>query len=666
MTKSKIVLFVLIGVLFCSLLFGQEKTISDSQFFDALNLDYTGLNNVKACVKIKDYDRAKKEYVKYLKQRKTPVWFFDWTKKEEKSKDINVSIKEADRYANNELLSSGTWYQFGKEIDWTYNATNDNNEWTWQLNRHHFWVNLGKAYWKTDDEKYARAFVSQLNSWLDQCKKPNNSGNKAGSAWRTIEAGIRMKDCWPNTFYYFLSSPSFDDETVFKMVKSFYEHGKHLRKYNTSDNWLSIEMNGLYTVGVLFPEFKEASEWRNFAVGILYKEESEQFYPDGAQVELSPGYHSNSLNNIISVYRLASLNRYRLPSDYVLRLERVYELIQKTMMPDGKLPSINDSGWEESFIQLQNAANYFQKRKDFEYSATRGLKGKKPSYTSVWMPWAGWYVMRSGWDTEAFYALFEVGPYGTGHQHEDKLSFILSAYGSRLITECGKYAYDSSEWRKYSISARGHNVARVDGMDQNRALVKNSVSLLKTPLSNKFISNRRYDMGDGYYTEGFGDKGDKNVSHHRSLKFVKNKYWLLVDEFIPADNKEHTYDIWFHFNTDKYRVDNKNNVVYTNDSTAANIAIVRLGANNEVSVLVGEKEPEIQGWVAERSSEEVFSCRPVATPIYHNKSRGITKEHFVFIPFKKGVNTSIIEVRQLSSKKYRVYFDNINPLTIEL
>ena len=659
----------MLGVLLCSSIIGIARpsaTISDEQFFNALNYNIGGLEIVKKCVDLHDYQAAKKHYVDYLKHRKNVSWYFDWRNKDTESSQIWVKMDEADRYSKNELLSCGTWHQFGDTVNWLLNPTNNNyNEWTWQLNRHHVWVTLGKAYWKTGDEKYARSFVTQLNSWLKQCDRPHGSGNKPGSSWRTLDAGIRMEKCWPNAFFYFLSSPSFDDESVFKMVKSFYEHGLHLRSHHTSDNWLSKEMSGLYTIGVLFPEFRESSEWRTFAVDKLYKEETEQFYLDGAQHELATGYHGNSLSSIVSVYRVAQLNHYHLPKDYVSRLEKSYEFFLNLMMPDGKLPAINDSDWDDVAPHITTAANLFSARKDFAFFATKGERGKEPKYKSIWMPWAGWYIMRSGWDKDAFYALFEVGPYGTGHQHEDKLSFILSAYGSRLITECGKYAYDKSQWRKYAVSARGHNVARIDGMDQNRANCKD-VSLTKAPLTNKWKTKRKYDIGEGYYTEGYGAELNQTVTHHRTLKFVKNRYWLVTDEFIPSDNDVHKYDIWFHFNTSKYRIDPSVNVIYSDDEKEANIAIIRLGDYFENEVIVGALTPEVQGWVADRMPDESFSCRPVATPIFHNKARGVLKEFFVFLPFRKGEKMNIKSVKRLSSKKYEINTMNEGKIIVDL
>ena len=48
-----------------------------------------------------------------------------------------------------------------------------------------------------------------------------------------------------------------------------------------------------------------------------------------------------------------------------------------------------------------------------------------PTETSHAFPYSGHYVMRSGWDKDATYLLFDAGPFGAGHQHEDKLHFVL-------------------------------------------------------------------------------------------------------------------------------------------------------------------------------------------------------------------------------------------------
>jgi hypothetical protein len=37
----------------------------------------------------------------------------------------------------------------------------------WELNRHQYWLQLGRAYWLTGDRRYAQAIVDQMENWLD-------------------------------------------------------------------------------------------------------------------------------------------------------------------------------------------------------------------------------------------------------------------------------------------------------------------------------------------------------------------------------------------------------------------------------------------------------------------------------------------------------------------
>jgi heparinase II/III-like protein len=59
---------------------------------------------------------------------------------------------------------------------------------TWELNRHQHFVTLGQAYWLTGDERYARAFASQVSSWMD-ANPPNRGINWASS----LEVALRRQ-----------------------------------------------------------------------------------------------------------------------------------------------------------------------------------------------------------------------------------------------------------------------------------------------------------------------------------------------------------------------------------------------------------------------------------------------------------------------------------------
>ena len=61
------------------------------------------------------------------------------------------------------------------------------------------------------------------------------------------------------------------------------------------------------------------------------------------------------------------------------------------------------------------------------------------------------------------FLLFDAGPYGLGHQHEDKLSMFIYALGRVLLTEAGTYSYDRSKYRRYVLGTWAHNTILVDG-----------------------------------------------------------------------------------------------------------------------------------------------------------------------------------------------------------
>lgn len=614
--------------------------LSDEDFFDIVNLDTPGLETVKADVMSGDISTAKSDFVSYLRHRE---YRFDWNNADNSRDNGSYDINEVTNTVNNLLLGE----QFGDTVIWTRNNTSlEYEEWPWGLSRHQYWIGLGRAYRDTGDERYARAFVSQLNSWIDQSPLPDYDAKIDYSRWRTIEAGIRTLGAWPMAYLYFLQSPSFDDESLFLMMKSFYEHAIHLRKHHRTNNWLSMEMNGLMHIALMFPEFKESAQWAKYAGDKIYHETEVQVYPDGAQVELTPGYHGAALSNFLGLYSIAQATGYEgLPKNFSQKLENMYSYYVKIVSPSGEVPAVNDSGWNDARTSLSQGFGLFPDRTDFQYIATNGMEGTKPSFTSAWMPWAGWYMMRSGWGKDDLYSHFEVGPYSPGHQHEDKLSLILYAYGNRLITEGGTYSYDTSDWRRYILSARAHNVSKVDGKYQNRHDYEPEEDLeySSEPMANRWVSNDNCDFGEGWYDEGFGDEAgrdDRNVEQYRALTFIKDRYWILFDIFTPKDEAPHRYDSYFHFNTDRYI--KAGNCVMSDDE-GANIAIIPLRSDTEVEVICGQTEPELQGWIPQWT-ENGYVYNPVATPTFSCNEPGQSVSAYILYPLKPGEKNPVKSV----------------------
>ena len=119
-------------------------------------------------------------------------------------------------------------------IDWASNPSK-NREWLLMMHRHSWWPLWGAAYQRTNDETYAKAFVSQLSDWIDQNPMPRQKSEQMES-WRLMEVGLRMRVSWIPAFACFFESPAFTDNIKLKMLRSIYDHAQFLNQFHTNRN----------------------------------------------------------------------------------------------------------------------------------------------------------------------------------------------------------------------------------------------------------------------------------------------------------------------------------------------------------------------------------------------------------------------------------------------
>ncbi|MBR4442856.1 MAG: heparinase II/III-family protein, partial [Clostridia bacterium] len=190
----------------------------------------------------------------------------------------------------------------------------------------------------------------------------------------------------------------------------------------------------------------------------------------------------------------------------------------------------------------------FPERQDYRYFVSRRTEGVPPDFTDVVMPYSGMVILRDSWAADSQWAFFESAPFGRGHQHEDKLNFLLYAYGRDLLRDTGNFAYDSSDMRKYVLSSRAHNTVLVDGMGQNRRSRYHWEAEDRTKpadLSVKLGAER--DVARGIYAEGYGPD-NLDVRHERTVMKVKRNplglktFYLVIDRLTAADGLPHVYD----------------------------------------------------------------------------------------------------------------------------
>lgn len=471
-------------------------------------------------------------------------------------------------------------YFCGDDIDWGTRPVPD-NEWVWQLNRMSFWDAMGKAYWHTGDEKYAKAWGEQLIDWTR--KNPNDENHKY--AWRSIEAGIRGYR-WTGLFQRFIDSPSFTPEVLVAFLNSCYDHAEYLMtKYTTRSNWGLMEAEGMAFIAITFPEFKDAEKWRDEAFRRLNNEINIQVYPDGHQRELAMGYHLGCIGWFFRTYELAKMNGIEnaFPDSYLGRIEKMCEVPMKLCLPNGTNVQFGDA-WEGTPGQHKNRfrewAEFF-KRDDFLYLATDGKKGKMPDSTAYALPISGLYSMRSGWDEDAVCMVLKCGPDGGGHSQLDNGTFDLYAGGRNLMPDAGSYIYSGNpEGRAWFRQTKVHQTLTLDGKNSKY----NPRLLLWQP-------------GDSLDILVVENKSYENLTHRRAVFFVDKKYFIVVDEAIgPA-----TGEVDIHFQLAPGEGDavfnHAANSVQTNFNEGWNVFV-------QTKNQPGLKLEEEEGWVSFKYTEK--------------------------------------------------------------
>ncbi len=454
----------------------------------------------------------------------------------------------------------------------------------WELSRFSHAIPLGQAYRLTGDEKYAREFARQVSDWI-RANRP-----KFGVNWAcTMDVAIRACN-WAAGFFLMRNSPALDDDFLLMFLKSLYQHGRHIRANLensaavTANHYLA-NLAGLVSLGLLFPEFREAAEWRAFGTAELITEMEKQVYRDGCGFEASTCYHRLSLELFFYPVLLVVMNsegfdgtNYREIAErcfgaaFTNRLRRMFDAVRLLLRPDGTMPQIgdNDSGRLHLYAErpvldmrylLCLGAVFFREPRfrivEFGWcEETLWVYGKRgreiwdqleetslASIESAALTDAGWYVMRKG-DT---CIVVSCGPNGQagfgGHAHNDKLSVVLTLQGRELLVDPGTFVYTRDpDARNRFRSTACHNTVTVNGREQNR--LDRGLFLLPDASRAECLAWQTGEGHDRFAGEHFGFSSEGFV-HRREVDFDKESGTVRIRDSVRGENP--TSVAWFHF-----------------------------------------------------------------------------------------------------------------------
>ena len=590
--------------------------------FGNLNLGYQGMEKVRAAVIKGDFTGACHHLLAYYENGHTARYL-----RREQPVKTNQTVALADTILNDVFVIQHVRGQVPRldngHRDWYYKGPNNDREWAWLSNRHSQIDFVLTAYFQTGNPKYAGYIDLFLRDFII-ASMPYPAVQGSGSIWRGLEVSFRAK-VWSCIFFGLINNEYLSPATKLLILSSLPDHAHYNRYFHGGNNWLTMEISALATVATNFPEYKESGEWLAYSIRTMTASMRDQVYADGVQTELTSHYHNVSLRNFELFRDICDRAGTTLPDFFNRTIEDMYGYMAHAVRPDGCRPLNNDGdrGSDRDLI-LEGSKEFGQK--DWEYIATNGRSGSAPpDGPSYFYPWAGQLISRSGFDADAHWSFFDIGPWGSGHQHNDKLHISIASYGRDLLVDAGRFAYTGDVARKFSPYARssaGHNVILIDHKGQDRGPTHAG-----EPLASSHCSiTDDFDYASGSF--GSFNDVDGKAEHIRAVVYVRGECWVVVDRMLTDRPRE--IDVLWHWHPDCI-VEQEGQMVRTRNKKG-NLAVIPVSDQTfDIRLVKGQEEPHVQGWY----SPEYNIFERNVTSLYNTGISGNTTIVWLLLPSVK-------------------------------
>ncbi len=413
------------------------------------------------------------------------------------------------------------------EIDWDTNPHKD-MEWIWQFHRFYWQQSLAIEYVRTGDEKFAQEWAFEMRSWIAHMHKPENAFKHPG--WRSLDTASRMA-AWSTTLEFFLKSPSLDSRLMVDIIYSMDVHCQRIKacclaaqNRASLGNWDIYHVEGLLFTAAALPERKSSAEELVTAAKLMASFQSKVLLSDGVINEYISSYHKaypTQFARLVRICRQLELP-VEFPPEFMDNLEKSINAVVVWSHPDGTSPVFGDAWpgekdsnrtWIKPFLPLFD-------RPDWRYFASKGKEGAPPDSRFQELPAAGYYTLRSDWSTDArFIVVKNSNTTRFGHNQADNLSFELSAFGERLMSDSGCYNYSGEPtWRQFFRSPMVHQLVSLD----NKPIRSRGQKL-----SQKSVPNA--DGSPGIDSLTLANEPVDGLRHERTFTLVDGRFFVILD-----------------------------------------------------------------------------------------------------------------------------------------
>ncbi len=495
----------------------------------------------------------------------------------------------------------------------------------WEMSRFGFAYTLVRAYWRTGNEAYPELFWQLVEDW-----RRNNPPNR-GPNWKCgQEISLRLM-AWVFGLYGFLNSPATTPQRVWELAEMAAVAGKRIAAnlgyaLSQRNNHGISEGVGLWTAGVLFPEFIPAESWRETGRRILEKLGKELIYDDGSFAQHSVNYHRLMLQDYLWALRLGEIHGLAFSPGLKTRAGKAADFLYQLQDSSTGLAPCYGANDGALILPLNNcdyrdmrpvtqAAHYLMTGKRchnhgpwdedllwlFGPAAVEAPQ-EAPPYIDLQARQGGYYTLRTP-ESHIFTR-------GANFRHRpsqaDLLHVDLWWRGQNIAMDPGTYSYNGPPpWSNGLAGTLYHNTVSVDGRDQMERVSR--FLWLPWPKSDVRLQPSSNGGSLAFFEEEHGGyrRLKPPVRHRRGVIRLKDGWWLVID--LLSSVGEHEYRLHWLFPDVPYTWKENGGSLLLN--TPAGAYWVKVGGTAETkiwSLLKGDAATP-RGW-----SSPYYGCREPA------------------------------------------------------
>lgn len=420
----------------------------------------------------------------------------------------------------------------------------------WEMSRFSFVYTLVRAYWRSLNESYPEAFWKAVESW-GEANPPNFGVNwKCGQ-----EISFRVM-AWICGLYGFLNASATTPARVAFLAQMIAASGQRISgnidyALSQRNNHGISEAMGLWTIGLLFPEFRDACKWKEQGREYLEREGKKLIYDDGAFSQHSLNYQRMMLHDYLWALRLGELSgcplsdglkeRVQVSGEFLYQLQdQVTGLVPNYGQNDGALIlPLTNCGYDDFRPVVQAVRFYFSGKRTFEpgpwdeellwmfgiKALLSGISIQERTDLSAGV--GGYYTLRS----QSGFAFLRCASFKDRPGQADMLHADIWWRGRNVAVDAGTYSYNApAPWNNALAGTAHHNIVMVDGHDQMERVGR----FLWLPWLRGWVRQRLIsERGNLSYWEGEHDgyhRLKEPVTYRRGIVRIGPEHWLVLDD----------------------------------------------------------------------------------------------------------------------------------------